>query len=214
MALLPRRVAEPPAGGLAPLCGLVLAGGRSERLGRDKAAVVFENETLLERAVALLAPLVGEVRVAVRPDQLTDRVRNRFALVADVASGIGPAAGILAAHRLHPAAAWLVLACDMPRVTVAMLGSLIARRDPARLAIAFRSDSDGRPEPLCALYEPATLARFRSQVEAGGDASPRRWLAGADPILLDAPPAGTFGSINTPEDLARLGGTKPPADRG
>lgn len=194
--------AAPPA----PLRGLVLAGGRSERLGRDKAAVEIDGTTLLARAVAALGAVAGDVRVAVRGDQFADRLRGCFRLLADAGEGIGPAAGILAAHAAEPAAAWLVLACDMPLAGPAVLRALVAARDPARAGTAFRAPSDGLPEPLCAIYEPATLAAFRRHVAAGGSPSPRGWLAAAHPLLLDAPAPGALGSINTPEDLEHLVG--------
>ena len=186
------------------LRGLVLAGGRSERLGRDKAALLINGETLLERAVTLLEGLVTNVRVAVRRDQLTDGLRRRFSLVPDGYEGIGPAAGILAAHRLLPDSAWLVLACDMPRVTPGMLRMLVSRREATRAGIAFRAAADGLAEPLCALYEPANLARFLCQVEAGGNPSPRDWLAAAGFLLLDPPGPDALSSINTPGDLDSL----------
>jgi len=191
---------------IAPLRGLVVAGGRSERLGRDKAAVELDGHTLLERAVAALATVTADVRVAVRPDQLEEPLRRGFRLVPDAGAGMGPAAGILAAHVAEPAAAWLVLACDMPRAGAAVLAALAAGRDPARAATAFRAAADGLPEPLCAIYEPATLAAFRRHVAAGGSPSPRGWLAAADTRLLDAPDPGALGSINTPEDLEHLAG--------
>lgn len=196
------RGAAAPA--VPPLRGLVLAGGRSERLGRDKAAVEVDGTTLLERAVAALAAVTGDVRVAVRADQLADRLRGRFRLLEDAGQGIGPAAGILAAHAADPGSAWLVLACDMPFAGPAELRALVAARDPARPATAFRAAADGLPEPLCALYEPATLAAFRRHVAAGGNPSPRGWLAAAYPLLLDAPAPDALDSINTPEDLEHL----------
>jgi molybdopterin-guanine dinucleotide biosynthesis protein A len=126
-------------------------------------------------------------------------------LVPDDYAGIGPAAGILAAHRLVPDAAWLILACDMPRVTQKLLAMLVSRRDPDRSATAFRAPADGLPEPLCTIYEPATLARFRRQVDAGGNPSARHWLVAEHPVLLDAPGLDAMSSINTPGDLDRLG---------
>jgi molybdopterin-guanine dinucleotide biosynthesis protein A len=57
---------------------------------------------------------------------------------------------------------------------------------------------------LCAIYEPATLARFRRQVDAGGSASPRDWLAAEGCLLLDAPGPDALESINTPRDLDSL----------
>lgn len=188
------------------LRGLVLAGGRSERFGRDKAALLVGGQPLIDRAAAVLGGVVHDISVAVRRDQLSEPLRARFRLLPDAAEGIGPAGGILAAHRSCPEAAWLVLACDMPRITPEMLAALVRHRDPASPAIAFRAPADGLPEPLCAIYEPDTLARFRSQVELGGDPSPRNWLVAERPVLLDAPGIDALDSINTPEDLARLSG--------
>ncbi len=197
-------MAGPHQSATAPLRGLVLAGGRSERFGRDKAAVSVDGLPLLERAVTLLERVVPDVRVAVRRDQMAETLRRRFALVPDAFEDVGPAAGIIAAHCLDEAAAWLVLACDMPGISEDLLMRLIAGRDPDRAATAFRSPADQLPEPLCAIYEPATLNRFRKQVEAGGHSGLRELLSGAHPVLLDAPGPDALGSINVPEDLDRL----------
>jgi len=194
-------VAEP-----ASLRGLVLAGGHSRRLGQDKAAVRIGGATQLERSVQLLRSVVADVRVAIRPDQSGDALRRQFQCVTDVPGDFGPAAGVLSAHAAQPDSAWLVLACDMPSVTADLLHALVAARDSSRAATAFRAEADGAPEPLCALYEPATLAAFQRQVEAGGSTSLRHWLAAADAVLLDAPARGALASINRRDDLARLAG--------
>jgi molybdopterin-guanine dinucleotide biosynthesis protein A len=181
-----------------------LAGGHSRRFGRDKAAVTMAGVTLLERAVGLVAALLDDVRVAVRRDQMHEPLRRRFALIGDIGSDIGPAAGLLAAHQASPAAAWLVLACDMPRVTVPLLARLIEARDSRRGATAYRSAGDGLPEPLCAIYEPVTLRRLQEQTGAGASSSLRRLLVAADPVLLTAPGADALASINVPGDIDSL----------
>lgn len=203
-----------PDAAVVPLHGLVLAGGRSVRLGRDKAALLLDGRPLLARCVELLQPLVGDLRVAVRADQADEPLRRAFPLLVDVRSDIGPAAGLLAAHGFAPRAAWLVLACDMPRVTSAMLGRLVARRDPECGATAFRAAADGRPEPLCAIYEPATLDRLQARVGAGGSSGLRELLAVVNPVLLDAPGADALASINTPADCGRMLPPQCPEGRG
>ncbi len=187
-----------------PLCGLVLAGGYSRRLGTDKAAVAIGGQSLLDRAVRTLQVFCSDVRVAVRAEQQAEPLRAQYRCLLDPIAGIGPAAGMIAAHRERPEAAWIVLACDMPWVAPAVLQLLVSGRDPSRAGVAFRRASAPGPEPLCALYEPATLAAFRRQVETGGNASPRVWLAGTDALLLEAPAPGALDSINLREDLARL----------
>ena len=185
----------------APLHGLVLAGGRSSRMGRDKAALEYAGRSQLERAFALLDPLVSRCFVSVRADQQHDPLRARFPQIVDAAPGVeGPAAGILSALRAHPQSAWLVLACDLPFLDAGTLQHLIARRDPTRTATAFRSSHDGLPEPPCAIYEPAARSALEAFV-AGGRICPRKFLIQSDALLLDQPRAESLDNVNTPTEL-------------
>src|ERR1700759_5352974 len=118
----------------SPLHGLVLAGGRSTRMQRDKATLHYQGQTQLERAMELLDGFVAEAFVSVRPDQRTDPARAGYAQVVDIQEGLGPIAGITAAQAFRPGAAWLVLACDLPFVDAATLSYLIEHRDPQRSA--------------------------------------------------------------------------------
>src|SRR5690348_13469845 len=140
----------------APVYGLVLAGGRSTRMQRDKATLEYAGRTQLERAVELITPLVERVFVSVRPDQTGDPLRARFAQIVDSGEVEGPIAGIVAAQSRHPEAAWLVLACDLPLLDQQTLEHLLRSRHPEREATAYRSSHDGLPEPLCAIYEPSS----------------------------------------------------------
>lgn len=196
----------PVTGKQAPpvLRGLVLAGGRSERMGRDKAGILIEGSTLLERTAALLDGCVMSVSVSVRADQADDELRRQYPLLLDSGSGLGPANGLRAAHLSDPAAAWLVLACDMPGLDREAIEALVAARDPARAATSWRSPVNGLPEPLCAIWEPATLARLASLVAAAGHpVSPRALLAESDTLLLDAPRSAALLNLNTPAELDR-----------
>lgn len=186
---------------MTALLGLVLAGGRSRRMQADKAALSFGPRPQLEEAFALAAAATAGAFVSVRADQAGDPLRARFPQVVDGPLGEGPIAGIAAAQARHPEAAWLVLACDLPYLDAATLAELIASRDPARIATAFRSPSDGLPEPLCAIYEPASRAPILAYIAAGG-ACPRRFLLAQQPRLLDASDARALGNANTPQDLA------------
>jgi molybdopterin-guanine dinucleotide biosynthesis protein A len=186
------------------LCGLVLAGGRSRRFGRDKAALKQAGLTWLERTVAVLECAVEEVYVSVRPDQIDEPLRSGFRLIVDRYDDVGPASGLVSAHLERPDAAWLILACDMPFLAGNAIQRLVAARDPQRDATAYRRFRDGAPEPLCAIYEPAILRRFRRQVESGELLSPRALLENADALLIDPPPGKMLSNINTPADLESL----------
>lgn len=190
------------AGAGPVLRGLVLAGGRSERMGRDKAALVIGTRTLLEDTVDLVKPFVASVKVAVRPDQVDEPLRRRFDLLSDPPGLAGPGAALVAAWRHAPDAAWLVVACDMPGLTPEVLAALVAARDPHRGGTAWRGPHAGAPEPLCAIWEPVTLARLAAVPGPdAGRASPRALLAAANPVLLHPARPAVLTSVNTPADL-------------
>jgi molybdopterin-guanine dinucleotide biosynthesis protein A len=184
--------------------GLVLAGGHSRRFGRDKAAMQFQGQALLARMVGLLEPLVSEVYVSVRADQTGDRLRRPYRLLVDHKANQGPAAGLLAAHGHRPDVAWLVLACDLPFMDGESISRLVGSRNVNKEATAYRREDDRLPEPLCAIYEPDTLARFGRQVVAGSGLSPRDFLMDADVEYIEAARDRVLFNVNTPDDLSRL----------
>ena len=190
---------SPTAAAAAPLYGLVLAGGRSSRMGRDKATLTYAGRAQLERAMTLLAPHVIRAYVSVRTDQRSEPLRARFPQIADAQPNLGPIAGVLAAQEQHAEAAWLVLACDLPLLDAVTLRHLVRARAPQRAATAFRSSHDGLPEPLCAIYEPRSREPLRAFVAAGRDC-PRRFLLSADTQLIDEPNPAALDNVNTPEE--------------
>ena len=183
----------------APIYALVLAGGRSTRMQRDKAALTYHGRTQLEWAVSLLQSHAQRVFVSVRPDQTGDPVRARFDQIVDTHENLGPVAGILAAQAKHPQVAWLVLACDLPFLDNATLTHLIGARQPQRLATAYRSSHDGLPEPLCAIYEPASREPLLAHVAKGKDC-PRKFLINSDVQLIDEPNPHALDNVNTPDE--------------
>jgi molybdopterin-guanine dinucleotide biosynthesis protein A len=93
----------------------------------------------------------------------------------------------------------------MPALGRAALEALVAHRDPERGATAWQSPDDGLPEPLCAIWEPVTLARLAAVARQAGNSpvSPRAILAAADPLLLNPAWPLALHSVNTPADLRR-----------
>lgn len=169
---------------------------------RDKAALAYHGRSQLQWTMSLLASRVQHAFVSVREDQREDPVRAEFAQIVDLQPDLGPAGGILAAQTRHPHAAWLVLACDLPFLDARTLDRLIASRAVNRAATAYRSSRDGLPEPLCAIYEPASHANLAAHVAAGRNC-PRKFLIQADVELLDQPAPGSLENINTPEEFTR-----------
>jgi len=183
------------------LFGLILAGGASTRMQRDKAVLTYHGQSQLEWAYRLLSEICAATFVSVRPDQRDEPTRAQFPQIVDRLPGIGPIAGIAAALQEHPKVAWLVVACDLPFLTRETLQHLIAQRDPLSVATAYRSSHDALPEPLCAIWEPAARDGVLAYIESGKQC-PRKFLINANTRLLDQPDPRALDNVNTVEEFS------------
>jgi molybdopterin-guanine dinucleotide biosynthesis protein A len=184
--------------------GLVLAGGQSKRMGHDKALIRVDGETQLSRSVRLLKSFLDRVFVSTRADQQHDSERNRFPQIFDRYDDIGPIAGILTALQKHDDVGWLVLACDLPNIDETTVRFLLDNKSGHQPFSAFKSSSDGLPEPLCAYYAAGTASIIKAFID-DGVICPRKMLIRSDTCLLDQPSPHALDNINTPEDLSRTG---------
>lgn len=184
------------------LVGVVLAGGVSRRMGRDKATLEIGGETLVARAARKLGEVVGEVVLA---DGGRDLLRGVAASVVD-GPGHGPAAGVLGAALARPGRALLVLACDLPGVSVGLLRTLAVEAPAAGLVIPrWRRGV----EPLCARWGPGAVDALARRVAAGrldlhGVAEePDLRVATVEGTALEAlgDPEVLLANVNTPADL-------------
>jgi molybdopterin-guanine dinucleotide biosynthesis protein A len=197
---------DDPRPAAAPVYGLILAGGSSSRMQRDKAALDYLGRSQLDRAFELARRHVSPVFVSVRADQAADPMRAQYPLIVDSADGAGPGfggpiVGIRSALAAHPAAAWLVIACDLPFLSDAALSQLLRERDAAAVATAYVSVHDGLPEPLCAIWEPAAAAALGAYQEGGGRC-PRKFLIRHAARLLEPKDRRALDNVNTPEEYA------------
>jgi molybdopterin-guanine dinucleotide biosynthesis protein A len=184
-----------------PVYGLILAGGSSSRMHRDKAALPYRGKSQLDRAFELASRHLSKVFVSVRASQTTDPTRAQRPMIVDCVAGEGPIVGIRSALAAYPDVAWLVLACDLPFLSDAALSQLLHERDAAGLATAYRSAHDGLPEPLCAIWEPAAGPALASYQNDGGRC-PRRFLVRHAVPLLEPQDRRALDNVNTPEEYA------------
>lgn len=193
---------------LPAIHGIVLAGGRSRRMGSDKAALLHpDGRPLARRAVDLLADAgCARVVVSLRHDQEVPpgieslAERDGTTIARDPVGGSdGPLSGMLASMRLHPAADWLVVACDLPRLDKETLRHLVASKQPGDQFVCYRSEFDGLPEPLCALYTAAALPALE-EAFAGGIRCPRKILNQHQARMLEPITSRALENANTPED--------------
>jgi molybdenum cofactor guanylyltransferase len=193
---------------MTPVYGLILAGGTSSRMKRDKAALVYQGRSQLDRAFELAGRRASRVYVSVRANQAGDPARAHRPLIIDSVPGEGPIVGIRSALAAHPDAAWLVVACDLPFLSDAVLAHLLAERDASVIAdaslvaTAYRSAHDGLPEPLCAVWEPKAAAELAAYQAQGGQC-PRKFLMRHAARIIEPLDRQALDNVNTPEEYAQ-----------
>src|SRR5690625_5268042 len=125
-----------------PLNGLVLAGGKSKRMGTDKGSMQWHGKEQRYYMADMLEPFCGERFISCSAEQVTD-LDPAYKTLPDTFLNLGPYGGILSALRSQRDKAWLVLACDLPLMNEETLRFLIEHRDPEEIATTYESPYDG-----------------------------------------------------------------------
>jgi molybdopterin-guanine dinucleotide biosynthesis protein A len=151
---------------MSAMAGFVLTGGQSSRMGRDKALLAIEGTVLVARTATLVRTVTGNVTLIGAPERYT---QLGFPSVADLIPDSGPIGGLYTALHTTRADWNLLVACDMPRLTEAILRELLAAA-----AHSYGSGSGAAclvPEtasglhPLCAVYHRCALPTVQSAIE-------------------------------------------------
>ena len=182
-----------------PMHALVLAGGRSSRMGSDKALIEYHTKNQLLHTAELLGQQCSKVFVSCREEQAEQYRQFAITLITDSYLGIGPLGGLLSAQRLYPDAAWVVAACDLPFLDEATLRQLSLQRNPLRFATAFRHPRTGVMEPLLACYEPKSRSRL-IQRHLEGNNSLSAFLEESPVEELTPPDGAALLNINDAEE--------------
>ncbi len=187
----------------------ILAGGRATRFGgRDKSTLLVDGVTILDRQIAALAPLTGDLMIVGGPPP-ADRVHEIAAPrgVADIVPGCGPLGGLHAALTAARGDALFLVACDMPYLSTAFVAYLFSLTDGTDIVVP---QSERGYHPLCAVYtraclEPvaARLANRRLKMRELVDCMRTR------PVPIEAirrfgDPDRLLANVNTPADYEGL----------
>jgi molybdopterin-guanine dinucleotide biosynthesis protein A len=151
----------------------ILVGGASSRMGSDKAQLRFGAQTGVERIAANLQSLAWRVRLVGSHEGLD---AAGFENVPDLLELWGALGGIYSAFQASEAEWIVVVACDLPLVTDALFKRLWNFVDDSFDAIV-PIQSDGRPQPLCAIYRPKTVGSDLARLIEAGEHTPRAFLA-------------------------------------
>ncbi len=184
------------------LNGLVLAGGKSQRMGQDKGLISYHGQPQREYVADLLASFCKETFISFRQGQAKNSIL-KYPIIEDRFQGLGPFGAIASAFLHQPNHAWLVVACDLPLLDEFTLKYLVDNRQASNIATAYNSPVNEFPEPLIAIWEPKSypvLLQFLAQ----GYSCPRKVLINSDVHLLDAPEGHKLMNVNHPEELEKV----------
>lgn len=184
------------------LNALVLAGGKSERMGQDKGGINWHGKDQRYHMADLLKNYTDKVYISCRADQ-QQHIDSAYPALPDTFMGLGPFGAIVSAFREQPEKAWLVVACDLPLLDKHTLNELVARRDASAIATAFQSPQSEFPEPLITIWEPKSYPVLLSFL-AQGYSCPRKVLINSDTRVIQAADPGALTNVNTPEEMERV----------
>ena len=183
------------------LTAFVLAGGRSSRMGCDKAFLEFHGESLLTRALQLAQSVTADVAIVGPSAKFATFGR----VVEDTFRNQGPLGGIHAALTSSSADLNLILAVDMPFVSLKFLAYLLDRARSHNALITIPRNNEGW-QPLCSIYQRTFAAKAEAALQAGENKIDRLFQ-GSNIAIITAEelrrfPGNQFRNLNTPDDLA------------
>lgn len=184
--------------------GLVLAGGKSVRMGTDKGMATWHGKPQRYYMADLLAKVCDEVFISCREEQVAE-IEAGYQTLPDNPryANAGPTTGILSAFEQYPEATWLVVACDLPLLDDATIQYLLDNRQPGKVATTYESPHDGLPEPLITIWEPVAYNILLSKLQEGYKC-PRKVLINNDTHIIKPLNPDALINTNTPEDAERV----------
>ena len=180
---------------IAPVQGLVLAGGKSTRMGQDKTQLSYHGKSQLDHTVALLEESLLKTFVSVAQNQELDN----YNFIQDKFVDLGAFGAICSAFQHNPNKAWLVLATDLPFVDHTLIQLVLKHRNPKKIATAIKGKSKQFVEPLITIYEPKAYPVLLSYL-AQGYSCPRKVLINSAIEIVEVDDA-LIRNINTPEEF-------------
>lgn len=188
---------------LAEVWGLVLAGGKSSRMGQDKGLLHYHQKPQRTHIFETLQQIVPATFMSLRSDQ-DEEISNPQCHIYDENLFKGPFNGLLSAHHKFPEVAWLVIACDLPLMNLEGIQFLLEHRNPDAVATAFtRTDSD-LPEPLAAIWEPKGLKLAEVYLKTSESSCPRKFLLNHNCDCISTLSNEWLENANSPEDYEKL----------
>lgn len=181
------------------LTGLVLAGGKSSRMGFDKTTIEYFGQNQVEYIAGEMTDICHQVFVSQRKDQeevfSSQRIEDRFI-------GMGPMGGILSAFMHNPNTAWFTIAADLPFANLTSMQYLLDRRDRSKIATCYIKSDAQFPDPLFTIWEPHAYLHLLGFLSLGYSC-PRKVLINSDVKVVPVPDDNYLMNVNDPDALAK-----------
>ena len=178
------------------LYGLVLSGGNSSRMGKNKANLVYHGMKHQDYLFSLLKNFCEKVFISVK------KIPKNESQIADTYAIKSPLNGIVSAIDLFPRMSWLIVGCDLPYIDSIVIEYLLANRDKQKYFTGFYDSDNSLPEPMIGIWEPAAYPKLKSYIKHGK--SPREFLTKSPTNLLKVPNPDYLINVNTPEEFERV----------
>jgi molybdopterin-guanine dinucleotide biosynthesis protein A len=188
---------------IAPIQGLILAGGKSTRMGTDKGLLEYhgisQRDYLYEQLSSVFLPYkeYKGVYISTRENQVIENKNT----IPDTFTGLGPFGAICSSFQSNPNSAWFVIATDVPFIDKNLIIQLLDNRNPKKIATAFKGKNSEFPEPLITIWEPKAYPILLSYLSQGYSC-PRKVLINSDVEIVEVDEQ-FIQNINTPSEYEK-----------
>jgi len=179
------------------LAGLIIAGGKSRRMGRDKAQIIFDNQSFLDNVISLVENFTSDIVISSNQNPVTN-----YPVIVDIYKNIGPIGGLYAGLQAVRNDYVLVLPVDMPLLNKNVLKYLFEHINPDKKINVFHLNN--RPQMLTGIYHKDVLPVIKEQITQK-DYKLQHLLQKVSFNLIDASAfENDFVNVNSPDELNRL----------
>ena len=182
------------------ITGIILAGGKSSRMGTEKGLIIYKNKPFVEHIIEAMSPLVDNI-IIISNNKAYESFG--FKCYEDLIKNTGPLAGIYTGLRYSKTDNNLIVSCDIPLIKTAVLQKLIDQKNDTSEVIQLQSQ--GKNMPLIALYKKSCEVIFMEELYQNQKKVQKALKkCNVKTVLIDGSLEKVTANINTPEDLELL----------
>lgn len=175
--------------------GIILAGGKSSRMGKNKAFVEYSGRRLIDYSISVLEKFCSQIIISANTDEYN---HLGFQIVADYLKDCGPIAGLYSGLKASETDDNFVVACDMPHISSEIMEKLIGEKE--HYQIVCPELTDGKIEPLFAYYNKSVLKNIEEQIQKK-EFSLHRLIRSCNTRYISIDDISVFKNINTIIDI-------------